>query len=373
MEQSKLDSCIFYSRREDRSLSGVISFHVDDLLIGGDSWFYEHVFEKLKQKYPFKHIKHDQGEFLGKQLKQNADKSISIQQKEYSESIKSIVVSKERRKEKEMPATVEERSQMRAVLGEINWLVSGSRPDLAAACSLMQQRVTSATVQDVIDVNRVVALARDFSATELTIRPIRPENLEFATWSDASFANAEERKSQGGYLICAADRRLRMDDWSFVSPLRWRSFKQERQVASTLGAELLSMSRAIAETKWMRSLWTEATARNYTLEADAQLSSRTAIVVVVDSRPAYDHLNGQVMTIKDKRLAIEMLLVKQDVEREGVQVRWTPTDRMLADSLTKLWGPQELLRKVLSEGRMILIESDQITKWIGKLKRGVNG
>ena len=373
MEQSKLDSCIFYCRKPDRSLSGVISFHVDDLLIGGDAWFYSTVFEKLKQRYPFKHIKQDHGEFLGKQLKQNEDGSISVQQKEYSDNLQSISICKERRKERDQMATDEEKSQMRAVLGEVNWLVSGSRPDLAAACSLMQQKVTKATVQDVIDVNRVVALARDFASTEVIIRPVKIEDLEFVTWSDASFANAGEKKSQGGYLICAADRRLRLDDWGKISPLRWRSYKQDRQVASTLGAELLSLSRAIAETKWMRSLWVEAISRQYRLEKDSQLTCQIAITVVVDSKPAFDHLNGQVMTIKDKRLAIEMLLVRQDVESEGVQVRWTPTDRMLADSLTKLWGPQELLRKVLKEGKMILVENDQVTRWAGKLKRRVNG
>ena len=40
-----------------------------------------------------------------------------------------------------------------------------------------------------------------------------------------------------------------------------------------------------------------------------------AITVCMDSKPVYDHVKGQVLTIEDKRLAIKMLLVKQDVSK----------------------------------------------------------
>ena len=101
-------------------------------------------------------------------------------------------------------------------------------------------------LNDMIEVNRLVALARDFSNTEIRVKYINPEHLEFAAWSDASFANAESMKSQGGYVICATDRRLRDNEWAVISPLRWRSYKQDRPVASTLGAELMTLSRTIA-------------------------------------------------------------------------------------------------------------------------------
>ena len=39
-------------------------------------------------------------------------------------------------------------------------------------------------------------------------------------------------------------------------------------MASTLGAELLSASKAIAECKWVRSLWCEAVFGAYSIESD---------------------------------------------------------------------------------------------------------
>lgn len=57
-------------------------------------------FQKLRDKYLFKHVKHAGGEFLGKNLTQQEDLSISIEQREYAETLQCILISKERRKER---------------------------------------------------------------------------------------------------------------------------------------------------------------------------------------------------------------------------------------------------------------------------------
>ena len=72
------------------------------------------------------------------------------------------------------------------------------------------------------------------------------------------------------------------------------------------------------------------------------------------------------MTIRDKRLAIEMLLVKQDVASDNVVTKWIPTYQMMADSLTKCNGPAGLLRRTFKEGKTVLIEDEEIKKWAGK-------
>ena len=79
------------------------------------------------------------------------------------------------------------------------------------------------------------------------------------------------------------------------------------------------MSRTIAEAKWMRSLWCEANFAGYDFQEDQVWTSRIPVTLAIDSKPAFDHIRGQTMTIKDKRLAIEMLLVKRDVKKEGVE------------------------------------------------------
>ena len=153
MIQSQLDSCLFYSREIGGKLDGVIAFHVDDLVSGGSPSFLTDKFQKLKARYPFKHVTHGEGKFLGKMLKQAEDLSITIEQQECAETLQCIPISKERRKEKESETNAQDKTQMRGVLGEVQWLVTGSRPDLAARCSLMQQQIATSTVNDLVEIN----------------------------------------------------------------------------------------------------------------------------------------------------------------------------------------------------------------------------
>ena len=368
MNQSRLDPCTFHLKDANGKLRGALAIHVDDLVLGGDSYFDSHVVEPLKKKYPFKHWHDGSGDFLGKKVKQLEDFSIVISQKDYAGSVTPIKISRERRKQKNSDIDENERTQMRALLGEINWMTVCSRPDLSATCSLLQQKVNSAQVEHLIECNKLVGLVRDFSHTEIRILPIEPKNVEFTVWSDASWANAAERKSQGGFLIAMTDGKMSHNAWSRVSPLKWKSFKQDRQVASTLGAELLTVSRALAETCWLRSMWSEAMCADYSLERDAQMSCNFPVVVAVDSKPVYDHVHSQVVTIRDKRIAIEMLLVKQDVQKKNIVLKWIPTYQMIADPLTKPNAPKELLRRVIQEGKFVMCEDDTIKRWSGLKK-----
>ena len=94
--------------------------------------------QKLKDKYPFKHWKVNQGEFLGRYLQKNGDGSISVNQKEYCEKMKTIELSRERRREKNADLTEKERSQLRGVAGALNWITTATRPDMAAATASVQ-------------------------------------------------------------------------------------------------------------------------------------------------------------------------------------------------------------------------------------------
>ena len=55
--------------------------------------------------------------------------------------------------------------------------------------------------------------------------------------------------------------------------------------------------------------------------------------------------------LDDKRVAIDLTVIKQCVERTGLSTRWAPTELMVADALTKDQGePTDLLRAVLQQG-----------------------
>ena len=219
MRVSRFDPCLYYYYVGGK-VAGTIALHVDDLVAGGTEAFQKDVLGPLRQMFPFKHWKVGAGDFLGKKLEQQADGSIKISQSDYAQQMKGIDLSRERRREKTECVSEEERKQMRGVLGAVNWLVSSSRPDLAAWCSLMQQRVCEATVADIIELNKLVSLCHDNSSAYIWIRSIPLEKIQFVMLSDAAWANAQSCCSQAGYMIAACDDRLSCGKMGTFSMMR---------------------------------------------------------------------------------------------------------------------------------------------------------
>ena len=69
-------------------------------------------------------------------------------------------------------------------------------------------------------------------------------------------------------------------------------------------------------------------------------------------------INGN--NIKDKRHAIEMLIVKEDLRTRNIHVRWVVTFQMLGDVLTKRGVSVDLLLKVLNWSMFTIIEDKSI-------------
>ena len=80
LKQSELDPCVFLWFHEN-NLQGILSLHVDDMVLGGSQKFHEFLVPQLKKKYPLKHLTRKQGMFLGRNLVQQEDYSIVCNQK----------------------------------------------------------------------------------------------------------------------------------------------------------------------------------------------------------------------------------------------------------------------------------------------------
>ncbi|CAE7255667.1 RE1 [Symbiodinium sp. CCMP2592] len=338
LKVSRFDPCVFLFHDENK-LAGIVALHVDDLCVGGNKAFEEKVLAPLREMFPFKHWKEGEGQFLGKYLKQEADGGILVTQKEYAQEMKGI-----------------------RVLGGLQWLVTGSRPDLAAWSSLLQQRVNCAVVNDLIELNKLVSMAHDGREAHIWIKSIPVDQVQFCVLTDAAWANGKDCCSQAGYMVAACDHRLPAGEWGEFSVMRWKSYKQDRQTHSTLGAELLSLSRGLAEARWIRSMWCEATCAEYELQNDFEWSTRIPITAVIDCKPVYDHAQSATVAIKDKRMAIEMLLLKEDIGRFNVQLKWMATKQMIVDVLTKKGAPMNLFRKVVRDGWFILVEDEAVVQ-----------
>ena len=99
---------------------------------------------------------------------------------------------------------------------------------------------------------------------------------------------------------------------------------------------------------------------DYNLENAMLKSEAIPVVAVTDNKPLYDHARNDQGVCQDKRLAIEVLTLRRDLQRNGVILRWIDTEQMLVDCMTKTSVKPTLMRHVLSTGEYAIMEEKQM-------------
>lgn len=101
----------------------------------------------------------------------------------------------------------------------------------------------------------------------------------------------------------------------------------------------------------------------FCLEEAEDVLRRRSPIGITDCRSLFDHLTslGSAGTLSDKRTAIDIAIIKQSVQRTGLEPRWCPTGHMVADSLTKDKAePMDLLRSCLRTARYQLADEQVV-------------
>ena len=365
-QKSQFDSCLYFLRNPSNEICGIMGAHVDDTIVGGQGPEYDQAVAALRQRFPYRKWRVGNGEFCGTFYSQDPSTfEITYQQSEYAKHLRPINLTKDRLRDKETPATEKEVAALRAINGAANWLASQTRPDLCVQTSLSQQCFPKPKVKDLLFANQLVHRARQYHEVSIHVKHIPWNDLGICFHSDAGFANAKGNATQAGYILGFVDSKLEDNKPSRWSPFCWKSYKLPRMVSSTLGAEAQSFSTASALAEWMALMVTEAKCGRFDLRMVTQipktpimgnLSSQkpqcdTPLTGITDCKSLYDHLTSSVCKVEDKRVAIDLAILKQAMHRTQLSVRWCPTELMIADGLTKdSMDPADLLRAALDVG-----------------------
>jgi valyl-tRNA synthetase len=77
-------------------------------------------------------------------------------------------------------------------------------------------------------------------------------------------------------------------------------------------------------------MWIETNYSDYKISKDSKWDEKIPIYTILDNKPLFDHTNSNHNTnIKDKRHAIEMFIVKDDLRVHCVYLRWVVTYQMI--------------------------------------------
>jgi hypothetical protein len=138
-------------------------------------------------------------------------------------------------------------------------------------------------------------------------------NSEILGYSNASYAPyAIDRKSTSGYI--------------FISngPISWRSKKQSIVALSSMEAEYIALVDAAKEGLWLNRL-------------EKEIYSKTSpkVVLMEDNQSAIKMAKNEILNDRSKHIDVRFHFIRQHVIDGSVELRYCPTDEMVADALTK--------------------------------------
>ncbi|CAE8625872.1 unnamed protein product [Polarella glacialis] len=251
----------------------------------------------------------------------------------------------ERRRMSDAPLTADEQTAYRSVVGQLLWLATQSRPDLAFEVSKAAQLFSTATVQTLLQLNPQIKHAMTEPSLGITIRRglIDLRTASVVAYGDSAFANMPGEKSQYGVTVCLTHQvpEFVTGDFSLGVLWTWVSATVKRVVRSTLAAEAYAVSEAAEFAQMMCQLLTEITqpvavgAAPQTLKALEQCSAQRPVMVITDSQNLASTVGKDATAVADKRLRIVVAMLRELFASPGCTLQWRPTCLMMADPLTK--------------------------------------
>ena len=377
-EQSAMDPCNFRLFREGK-LCGLVIVEVDDILSLGNEYHYEKM-KELQKRFKFGKFKYldeqpNGASFNGRRLRVTKDGTYLIDmQKFVEERLQEVPLEVGRAKRKEDDATEEERKKTRAAVGALTWSAKEGRPDAAAAASLIASSLNTLKVQDILDLNRTIKEMKKSADLCLKIQPITSSRMVWGVVTDASYANAKDKASQGAYGVICCDEDVLEGRRGTTNLLHWKSGKMHRIVNSTLAAESQSLSKGLSELAWTVTVYQEMISQNFDLrEWQSKVKQQRMVALtksdsdsrlkrclcVVDAKSLYDHLVKETVgTAEDRRTAIEMQVIRQAMGETGACIRWVPHPKMFMDCLTKRHGNRASLYELLQSGKFSVCDNE---------------
>ncbi|CAE6950806.1 RE1 [Symbiodinium sp. CCMP2592] len=345
------DSCVWRLRSSTGQIIGLISSHVDDFLMAGESSHpeWQRFLHAFHQAYDWSPWERGAFKHCGLQLVQHADYAVTLDHSAFCGELKQMPAVKEQR-----TLNDGEIAQIRAILGSVQWRVYQSAPHHAAKLNYLQSMIASKDSSIVEQVNKLVRevyASRSVSVQVQSLGATQPDQLCLVAWSDASLANRPDLSSTGGYLVGLMNQQSLESGIGKVNPVSWKSGKLHRVARSSLAAESQALADAEQELFNARLEWREMQGDVIDPKDPESTSAKANGYLIVDAKAMYDTLSKGVFVAsqRDKYTGLELLALSQRLEAQRTTLLWCDSDHQLADGLTKS-SKQDAVKRFLCTG-----------------------
>ena len=371
LQPISLETSAYYLPGEQGQVAGLLGCHVDDLLWAGSEATQKAV-EAVQAEFKFGLVESYELKYCGRIIHQGKD-GITITCPSVLDRTKPIYINPQRRKQLGEMATPAEISQLRSVVGSLSWLARVCRPDMSFQVNQLQARQQSAQVRHLVDANKL--LQEKDKGIYYAKGAMKFEEAILLSINDASHAASVEaigdgvvagHRSQSGRILAMANPEFATAGEGQIYPLEWHSNTIRRVWRSTLEAQTMSLQLGSEESEHVRQVFFEI--KNEATETPkkeryTRAMHSTCSLWLTDCRSLSDHLtNTTGGEVSDKRLAIDLTSLRQEIWRRGgesvgnptytdslpaeasTQIRWILTKTMVADGLTKSMKAEQLGR-----------------------------
>ena len=307
------DASFFYYKTNN-GLEGVVVSHIDDFLHAGNEKFETEVIKVLVDKFCAGKVEEKTFSYVGIQLKQG-EKGIYMNQKYYTDNI--VVKKLSNRNIKQRSLDDSEMTSYRSMIGSLNWVVRGTRPDLGFHLINLSTKFQNAKVEDFHNAAKIIRKIK-LENTDIFFPFLDGEaEIKLVVFSDAAYHNLDDKiSSVMSYIIfCVQGEKC--------CPLAWKTNKVKRVVTSSLAAETLALQYAISDTIFLQNFFYET------------LDIKLKIYALVDNKGLAENVYAST-AVDELRLNLDLACIKEDIRKGNLElVKWISGSEMLADPMTK--------------------------------------
>ena len=314
---SPLDNSLFFWHVDD-VLQGIICVYVDDFLFAGTQLFLDTIIKKLINKFRIGSSAKITFTYVG--INFNAYKDgLTMDQDHYIKSLTTIPISTARATEKNCDLTKDEKKTFRALIGQMSWVSTHTRPDVAFETCELGGIYKTAKVSDLIRLNHLVDKIKGKSVHLYYPRLPTLNKCTIRCYSDASFGNLTRDGSQAGFIIF-----LESDSGHMHCPIYWQSRRIDRVVDSSLAAETYALHSGAKSAVFFK-----------TLIRQMIKGANVTVICMSDNESLCKAINSDNQP-KDKWLRLNISGIRSMIEMGDInKVKWIASKDQLADPLTK--------------------------------------
>ena len=328
--RTRADPCVYIFTR-DRS-KVILGVHVDDILLAhNDEALCNEIVAEFSKKWEITDLGKP-SQLLGLRITREGDTgAITLTQQEYVEELLNKFHMKNCRpvstphqagfylSTNMCPTNEAETLGMKKtpyaeLVGSVNWLSTNTRPDIATAVGTLCRFISNPGKQHWRAALRVLAYLSGTIDHGISYEHQNAPTDSLIGYSGADWGgDPDTRRSTTGYVSTFAG-----------GPIAWKSKLQKSSSLSSVEAEYIAACSASREAKWIRLLL-----------AEMEFPITGPITIFEDNQGCISVSNNNRTDSRTKHIDVKYHFVRDMIQCKQIALQYIPTDKMLADCLTK--------------------------------------